>query len=134
MLSQIDRVMVNEEWQLQVPNSFVHFLPEGWLDHSPALISLDQQEPKKPHQFQFYDMWGSHPKFGEIVNHIWSSEVVGAKMYRIVQKLKLLNLHRADYAEVSVRYCKLKDDLEEHQNYSNDELRVKERDILADFS
>lgn len=59
--SRIDRTLVNEEWVLQYPRSFVHYLPEGRFDRCPALVYMSDQLVTCRKQLKFCDMWGAHP-------------------------------------------------------------------------
>lgn len=61
--SKIDRVMDNELWLELFERAEVNFLTEGLLDHSPAILSLNNMVPKCSKVFQFFTMWKTHPCF-----------------------------------------------------------------------
>lgn len=120
VMSKIDRVLVNKEWMVQFPTSYSHFKPEGWLDHCPAITYLFEQDRRRSSSFKFYDMWGSHPQFQDIVKEVWSTNIRGCRMFQVVQKLKLLKhrlkaLHRAHYSAIETRFLQLKSELDQIQ-------------------
>lgn len=135
--SRIDRVMVNEEFILAIPTSYVDFQPEGWLDHCPAVIYLGTHHQRKGNKhFKFFDMWGSHDRFPDIVS--WNCPISGSRMYVVVKKLKMgfKTLNRSDYADIELKYMRMKEELTQvqqliHQDYSNMSLREKESVILV---
>lgn len=142
-MSQIDRVMVNEDWVVKMPSSFVPFMPEGWLDHSPAVLNFDNLIQHRAKQFKFFDMWGSNPEFKTIVRQARATAVPGVKMYQVVRKLKFLKhrlraLNRRDYADIEKRFYQAKEELDKiqkevHLDYTNSQLRDQERLALDQF-
>lgn len=141
--SKLDRVLINEEWMANLPDSYVNFLPEGWLDHTPVVIQFDKAVVigKKP--FKFYDMWASHHSFDEIVAKAWQRPVVGTPMFKLVQKLKMLKsdlkeLKKSCYSDIKMRYYTAR----AHVNQVQEELQkkpcdntllVKEKELLEEF-
>ncbi|XP_021718631.1 uncharacterized protein LOC110686347 [Chenopodium quinoa] len=80
--NKIDRTLVNYDWIVSFPSSFVHYNTEMWYDHCPAVICFEDQGTPGPKAFKFFDMWGSHPHFLELVRNAWNTRVVGQKMYQ----------------------------------------------------
>ena len=50
--------MVNEDWDLEFPNSFINYLPEGLWDHCPGLLQFTRDDRARKKSFKFYDMCG----------------------------------------------------------------------------
>ncbi|XP_074277728.1 uncharacterized protein LOC141601352 [Silene latifolia] len=44
VFSRIDRVLINDEWLLEQPDSVASFLPEGLYDHSPCILSINKEK------------------------------------------------------------------------------------------
>lgn len=69
---KLDRVLVNHEWIISVPQSSAIFLPPEFSDHSPSLIDLASTLPiagTKP--FKFFNYLTKHPSFLETVTEAW---------------------------------------------------------------
>ncbi|XP_074306004.1 uncharacterized protein LOC141641232 [Silene latifolia] len=64
---KIDRVLCNDDWMDNFPNSYVHFLPEGIFDHSPCLIRFDEESQRKGKPFKYFNMWAMANEFEGIV-------------------------------------------------------------------
>ncbi|XP_074267096.1 uncharacterized protein LOC141590399 [Silene latifolia] len=69
--SWIDRVLANDEWILNGPSGNVTFLPEGLYDHSPCLIELGEDIERRKCPFKYFNMWGKHAEFKNIVMETW---------------------------------------------------------------
>ncbi|XP_074271256.1 uncharacterized protein LOC141595185 [Silene latifolia] len=57
VFSRIDRVLHNDDWLIEYPDSVAHFLPEGLYDHSPCIISMREQYLSSPKGFRYFNMW-----------------------------------------------------------------------------
>ncbi|XP_020252354.1 uncharacterized protein LOC109829726 [Asparagus officinalis] len=88
--SRIDRILINEKWLHHYTSSQVEFLTPVCSDHSPALISVGDEDFQGKKPFRFYKMWTKHPEFLTVVNSVWRQEVKGYNMYKIYFKLKML--------------------------------------------
>ncbi|XP_074314041.1 uncharacterized protein LOC141649245 [Silene latifolia] len=87
--SRLDRIFLNHEWSVQLPEYFANFLPEGLFDHTPCLVTAaDTQSHKRA--FKYYNMWSKTPDFKECVTACWNQIIRGTHMYGVVRKLKLL--------------------------------------------
>lgn len=120
VLSKIDRSLINDVWIENWPNSIVHFLPEGWFDHSPMVIRFDKQCGKGRASFKFFDMWTSHPEYLDTVKQAWNIEVTGVPMFKVVRKLKsckyhLKNLNKQHYDKIADKHARARGDLEDIQ-------------------
>nr|GEX53047.1 zinc knuckle CX2CX4HX4C [Tanacetum cinerariifolium] len=58
------------------------------LDHSPSILCIPMVSKDKPKPFKFYNILSKHEKFQDTFREIWSMEISGFLMYRIVKKLK----------------------------------------------
>lgn len=86
--SKLDRCLINDSWLDLLPNSFVHYPTVLCSDHSPGIISLDQNVSKGKKSFLFFDMWCKHDNFKNEVQEAWNQSHSGTPMYIVVQKLK----------------------------------------------
>jgi len=68
IMRKLDRVLVNEKWNLNFPLSEARFLPSGMSDHSPMVVKVigNDQNIKKP--FRLFDMWMDHDEFMPLSN------------------------------------------------------------------
>jgi hypothetical protein len=60
---KLDRVLSNFDWMKAFPNTSVEFLDRGISDHSPALISVEQNSSFGPKPFKFFNFWADHNNF-----------------------------------------------------------------------
>ncbi|KAL7181459.1 hypothetical protein ACSBR1_040365 [Camellia fascicularis] len=86
--TKIDRVLVNEAWLDQFPESTASFLPSGISDHSPVVvnISVTRCSFKKP--FKYFDFWSQRLEFLNTVSSTWDQYIRGVPMFRVCQKLR----------------------------------------------
>lgn len=109
VMTKIDRCLINDAWLDLFPHSFVNFQPATSSDHSPALISFDNDQGSTKKSFIFFDMWCQHDSFNEVVKETWDKQITGTPMYTIVQKLKALKpklkyLNQHHYNQIEERY------------------------------
>ncbi|KAL9244485.1 hypothetical protein vseg_018259 [Gypsophila vaccaria] len=105
--SRIDKVLHNDEWLLQFPNSRARFLPEGLFDHCPCVISLAEEAFTGRSGFKYFNMWGQSAHFKEVVAEVWQHPLYGLPIYQVVRKLKLLkkplrDLNKGHFADIEV--------------------------------
>ncbi|XP_020266656.1 uncharacterized protein LOC109842161 [Asparagus officinalis] len=119
--SRLDRVLVNDLWILQYTTSQVDFLQPVCSDHSPALLTVgdDDFQVKKP--FKFFKMWTKHIEYLSIVKSIWQQDVQGYYMYKLSSKLKMLKpalkeLNRRHFMNISEQVLRAKQELSDIQN------------------
>ncbi|XP_074312628.1 uncharacterized protein LOC141648069 [Silene latifolia] len=55
-------------------------------------ISLSNEPERRKGVFKYFNMWGKDPKFKDIVQVVWYTQIPGYKMFQCVKKLKLLKL------------------------------------------
>ncbi|XP_074289098.1 uncharacterized protein LOC141614238 [Silene latifolia] len=72
------------------PESVANFLPEGMFDHCPCLINFEVQMVRRTAAFKYFNMWALAKNFEEVVRTVWSKEVNGTPMFRVVTRLKKL--------------------------------------------
>ena len=84
IMRKLDRVLVNEKWNMHFPLSEARFLPAGTSDHSPMVVKVtgNVQSIKKP--FRFFDMWMDHDEFMPLVKKVWDQHSGGCPMYNCV--------------------------------------------------
>ncbi|XP_074303386.1 uncharacterized protein LOC141637872 [Silene latifolia] len=88
--SRLDRMLFNVDWMDCFPDSYVHFLPEGLIDHCPSLIHFEGEIHRRGNPFKYFNMWSLAPDYDNIVRTGWHREWKGTLMFRVVQKLKSL--------------------------------------------
>ena len=59
--SKIDRVMANVAWFEYFERAEVVFMNEHCLDHTPAILSLQEATKGRRNVFRYFKMWKSHP-------------------------------------------------------------------------
>ncbi|XP_019236789.1 PREDICTED: uncharacterized protein LOC109217016 [Nicotiana attenuata] len=96
--SGIDRVLINNDWILTMPDSEVFYRSEGTYDNFPAIIRWAELQ-KKQHIFRYFNMWSIAPSYKETVKQGRKTNKKGTKMYELVGKLnnlkgKLMQLNR----------------------------------------
>ncbi|CAH2065463.1 unnamed protein product [Thlaspi arvense] len=94
---KLDRILVNDQWQLSFPNFVGVFGKPGISDHSPCCVFLDSLKPKPKRPFKFYTLLNQHPEFSELI-----------KMLCVSKKLKELksiirHFSRENYLEIEKR-------------------------------
>ncbi|XP_020266528.1 uncharacterized protein LOC109842018 [Asparagus officinalis] len=89
---RLDRALVNDAWIHSFNSSHVEFLLPNFSDHSPALVSIydDQIQGKKP--FKFFNMWTKHQSFSTTVSNVWKGKIKGFSMFSVYSKLKMLKV------------------------------------------
>ncbi|XP_074315376.1 uncharacterized protein LOC141651570 [Silene latifolia] len=118
--SRLDRVLSNPSWLLEYPNTQVQVLPSGISDHSPLLVTVqDNYRPRK--QFSYLNCWADHKEYEEMVMQAWGLPVRGSVMFKFFGKLKhvrktLIKLHNTSYSGISKRVQEAKTALEDCQN------------------
>ncbi|XP_074304161.1 uncharacterized protein LOC141638873 [Silene latifolia] len=105
VFSRIDRVMANDEWILNGPDGGITFLPEGLYDHSPCLIEFWTDHTRQKPSFKYFNMWGKHEQFKDIVQKAWQQDIHGCRMFQVVKKLKWLKqplkkLNKEGYGDI----------------------------------
>lgn len=62
ILSKIDKVLCNAEWDITWPYIEADFLPEGTFDHTPMLVRFINSSPRKSY-FKFCNHWAQKDNF-----------------------------------------------------------------------
>ena len=87
---KLDRVLVNDHWQLKFPNAYAYFGEPLFSDHSPSCIIFGERTKSKKH-FMISHFLLSHPDFLTRVAIKWHEHYVpGTAMFSLSRKLKLL--------------------------------------------
>ncbi|XP_074319911.1 uncharacterized protein LOC141656761 [Silene latifolia] len=90
VFNRLDRMLVNDEWLKDNPLAYAHFYSEGVFDHTPCVVQ-DQNNMEKPRRaFKYYNMWSQALEFKDCVRQVWSHNVPGTPMFKVVKKLKAL--------------------------------------------
>jgi hypothetical protein len=143
-MRKLDRVLVNEKWNLTFPLSEARFLSSGMSDHSPMVVKVarNDQNIKKP--FRFFDMWMDHEEFMPVVKKVWDQNLGGCPMYQLCcklrklkQELKLFNM--THFSNISDRVKDAKDEMDKvqqamHIAHGNTTLCMRERDVVRNYA
>ncbi|KAG7579890.1 Endonuclease/exonuclease/phosphatase superfamily [Arabidopsis thaliana x Arabidopsis arenosa] len=109
---KIDRILVNNEWQVLFPSSLGFFDSPHFSDHSPSCITIDASVPRHKKPFKFFNYMLKNMDFLPLISHSWFSfNVAGSEMFRVSSKLKFLKKIIRDFSK---------------SNYSDLEKRVQE--------
>ncbi|XP_020243146.1 uncharacterized protein LOC109821366 [Asparagus officinalis] len=119
--SRIDRILINDRWLHHYTSSQVEFLVPMCSDHSPALVSVGEEDFQGKKPFKFYKMWTKHPNFLALVNSVWGQEIKGYNMYKFYSKLKMLKpvlkeLNKKHFMNIGEQVARAKEELLGVQN------------------
>lgn len=64
---KLDRVLVNDSWMNQYPQSYANFKPSGVLDHTRCWVHLDTPPPGNKRPFKFFNFLVDHQDFSDTV-------------------------------------------------------------------
>ncbi|XP_074283456.1 uncharacterized protein LOC141608003 [Silene latifolia] len=68
--SRIDRILVNDSWLLESPNTITMYHPKGVFDHFPCTMNLTSDVGQRKRCFKYFNMWGKDPEFLTTVQDI----------------------------------------------------------------
>ncbi|XP_062085726.1 uncharacterized protein LOC133791831 [Humulus lupulus] len=129
--SKLDRVMANQEWFIKYEFAEVLFLPEGNLDHSPAVLTVYLEVRGGVRPFKFFRMRQFASDYKQKVQASWDQPCTGVAMFKLVQKLKRLksvlrDINKKEFGNISVvdtlAFQKL---LRQQQNLQDDPLNAQ---------
>ncbi|XP_020263344.1 uncharacterized protein LOC109839326 [Asparagus officinalis] len=141
--SRLDRCLVNEDWIHLYTTSQVEYLLPSCSDHSPALLTIEDDIITGKRPFKFFNMWVKHPDFMSTVKAIWEQNIDGFKMYSFHSKLKMLktalkDLNKKHYMNISEQVLRAKNSLTEVQgllsgDLFNPDLIRREKDCIKKY-
>ncbi|KAM3267567.1 hypothetical protein P3S67_032196 [Capsicum chacoense] len=79
--SKIYRVLVNDEWVSDLPESISCFLQEGLYDHCLVLVHWKKHNMSRTRQFRYFNMWCLAPDFLRKIKSSWDERIVGRRMF-----------------------------------------------------
>ncbi|KAL0285595.1 UNVERIFIED_CONTAM: putative ribonuclease H protein [Sesamum radiatum] len=86
---RLDRLLVNDVWLSQWPNSYYHCLNARTSDHSPLVIRGDTATHTVS-MFRFDNYLTMSSDFTPSVQNIWRHRIEGTAMYAVTRKLRAL--------------------------------------------
>ncbi|CAI9089387.1 OLC1v1023953C1 [Oldenlandia corymbosa var. corymbosa] len=115
--SKIDRALVNGQWIIEFPHSYVTALVEGVSDHCPLVLRLTDAIVKRHKPFKYYNVWNQSKDFLKLVEESWREPVEGKCMFPLVRKLKRLKpvfkkLNKGQFADIPQKVELLRRELE----------------------
>ncbi|XP_021850758.1 uncharacterized protein [Spinacia oleracea] len=141
VFSKLDRVLINQAWLTQYPNTEVCFKNEGYFDHCPGTVSVYRYLAAGKKPFKFFSMWQEAPQYKDIVMTAWNMS--GTPMYQVVQKLKnvkiaLKKLNKEGFGDIEAKETKTAHALQElqdelHKNPADVEMANKEKQAQQEY-
>ncbi|XP_010501556.1 PREDICTED: uncharacterized protein LOC104778826 [Camelina sativa] len=120
IVKKLDRILVNDNWQLEFPLSYAYFGEPEMSDYCPSCLKLGvPHRSKKP--FMVSHFLFQHKDFIPRVSEFWNSTTIeGTAMFRFSKKLKLLkrvikDLNKQFYSDLENRVKESQADLAFHQ-------------------
>ncbi|XP_020245132.1 uncharacterized protein LOC109823260 [Asparagus officinalis] len=128
---------------LLVPGLLEGISMQSLVDHSPALLTIEDDIITGKRPFKFFNMWVKHPDFMSTVKAIWEQNIDGFKMYSFHSKLKMLktalkDLNKKHYMNISEQVLRAKNSLTEVQgllsgDLFNPDLIRREKDCIKKY-
>ncbi|GAA0172352.1 hypothetical protein LIER_26196 [Lithospermum erythrorhizon] len=128
-LRKLDRVMMNECWEQNFPNTSVLFDSPGLSDHSFLKIHINEEIIQYGCNFKYYSFWRSHPSYDgdDIIAKCWEMNVDGIDLYVLKYKMNLVKndlqkLNKEYFGNISKR---VEDNAKELYSIQKDILQGK---------
>ncbi|KAK4383972.1 hypothetical protein Sango_3102500 [Sesamum angolense] len=86
---RLDRLLVNDTWLRQWPNSHYQYLNARTSDHSP-LVLRGNTDTHTVSMFRFDNYLTMSSEFTPLVQNIWRHRIEGTSMYAVTRKLRAL--------------------------------------------
>ena len=139
---KLDRVLINEEWNVKFPHSEAEHLPPGVSDHCPSLVKLVTAASRRKSSFKFFNFLADREDFIPTVIQVWNESIQGTLQFQVSPKLKRLKSifkeKCKEIGDISMTSKEAKSALENcqrelDQDPSNIRLRQKEKQLLANY-
>ncbi|XP_024004020.1 uncharacterized protein LOC112081493 [Eutrema salsugineum] len=118
---KLDRILINDSWQMEFPLSFAYFGEPDFSDHSPAAIVIgNHQAGKKPFMISYFLL--HHPDFfARVAIHWHVTFFPGSAMFSLSKKLKSLkqvikDINREHFSDLELRVKEAHSELIDCQN------------------
>lgn len=90
ILTRIDRVFINANWDTLLPNTTLHFVPRITSDHCPLKIVASTTVPR-PRIFRYENNWKFRQGFADLIAQTWRQFPLAADTAKcLAQNLKQL--------------------------------------------
>ncbi|XP_058075741.1 uncharacterized protein LOC131224222 [Magnolia sinica] len=89
---RLDRMLINTSWISSLPMFKANHLTRSCLDHSPVLMSFNDDTVDFPRPFHFQRMWTTDNDFKRVVKEAWEIEVATTPMFKVLIKMKQLKM------------------------------------------
>lgn len=76
-LERLDRILINEKWELQFPLTNLRKIPRFLSDHNPLILCTEQEQATKKKAFCFETSWLKHHDFLPKIHEIWGKHIQG---------------------------------------------------------
>nr|GEU88765.1 hypothetical protein [Tanacetum cinerariifolium] len=139
ILKKLDRVLGNFKFNDAFRDAHAVFYPYR-SDHSPAILKIPGSVKSKPKPFKFSNILTQHARFKEVVNGVWTTNVSGFSMYKVVKKLKCLKkpfrilLYEHGNLHLNVDHlCKELDQVQTELDSDPSNVHLRDKEIMRGF-
>lgn len=89
ILRKLDRALANGEWFSLFPSATAWFDVPGDSDHSPCIVTLDNQPERGKKSFKYFSFLSTHPSFMTSISAAWEEQIcIGSDMFSLGEHLK----------------------------------------------
>lgn len=141
---KLDRVLVNDVWLTDFPNSEAVFLPPSLSDHSPSLVRMGLPRKRRKCPFKFFNFMSEREEFIPIVQNCWNRQVHGTLQFQLCTKLRMVKnalktLNNDVIGDVTIKVKEAKVILDDCQRLldvhpDDSSLRSQEREFAKNYS
>lgn len=122
---KLDRVLVNDVWYGNFPDSLALFDNPNFSDHACSTVSLKPNLQRKKAPFKFFNYLLQNPEFLPMITEHWYSfNVRGSAMFILSEKLRLLKNCIRDFSKTNYS------DLEKRVSEANSRLQFRQAGTL----
>lgn len=119
-------MLCNEHWKSKNPHYQLDYMPSLTSDHTPGILTIQNNLNLGPKPFKFMKGWLRHPRFKPILRDSWEEYEVGNPLVRLAKKLKRLKvplkaLNKEEYGDINKRVEKARQNLENVQKQLMDD-------------
>ncbi|XP_019240016.1 PREDICTED: uncharacterized protein LOC109220010 [Nicotiana attenuata] len=137
--SKIDRAFGNHDWMVNWGHIVLEYDLPNISDHAPMLLTLQTVSQKIRVPFRFFNIWGEHAQFLEIVEAHWKKQLDNDPTQNVWNKLKAMRsafrqLNQKEFQATTEKIDRASEELQKIQvamgaNY-DDTLVPKEKEAL----
>nr|XP_016471965.1 PREDICTED: uncharacterized protein LOC107794026 [Nicotiana tabacum] len=88
IFNRLDKIFVNQPFQILFPNIEAEHLIRTGSDHAPLLMNCREEAQQSVKPFKFLNFWTTHTTFTDVVKQNWVADFVRDPFLMFKQKLK----------------------------------------------